>query len=118
MNSVEYVPTHTPNRRANTNPRIDAPPKMKIATNVTIVDNDVLNVRRNVEFKAASVVLVKSRFGYRPMYSRILSNTTTVSLIEYPTIVKIAAMNDWSISIENGMILPNNEKIPNNTIVL
>ena len=41
---------------------------MKIATNVTIVDNDVLNVLRNVEFNAAFVVDVSSRFGYRPMY--------------------------------------------------
>ena len=50
MNSDEYVPTMIPTNKAKMNPLIDAPPKMNIANNTTMVDNEVLNVRRSVEF--------------------------------------------------------------------
>lgn len=49
MKMVEYVPTITPNRIANTNPRIVSPPKMNIASNTMNVDNEVEKVRLNVE---------------------------------------------------------------------
>ena len=57
MNSDEYVPTMIPTNKAKMNPLIEAPPKMNIANNTTMVDNEVLNVRRNVEFNA-SLLLV------------------------------------------------------------
>ena len=43
--------------------QLEVPPKMKIANNTTKVDKEVLNVRRNVEFNAASVTSRSSRFG-------------------------------------------------------
>ena len=81
MNSDEYVPTMIPTNKAKMNPLIDAPPKMTIANNTTMVDNEVLNVRRNVEFNASFTTCSSSRFGYSLRYSRIRSNTTTVSLM-------------------------------------
>lgn len=63
MNSDEYVPTTIPTNKAKMNPLIDAPPKMNIANNTTIVDNEVLNVRRNVEFNASLTTCSSSRFG-------------------------------------------------------
>ncbi len=82
MNNEEYVPTMIPINKAKTNPLMEVPPKIKIASNTTNVDSEVLKVRRSVEFKAAFVFALSSRFGYRLWYSRIRSNTTTVSLIE------------------------------------
>ena len=81
MNSDEYVPTMIPTNKAKMNPLIDAPPKMNIANNTTMVDNEVLNVRRSVEFNASFTTCSSSRFGYNLRYSRIRSNTTTVSLM-------------------------------------
>ena len=81
MNSDEYVPTMIPTNKAKMNPLIDAPPKMNIANNTTMVDNEVLNVRRSVEFNASFTTCSSSRFGYSLRYSRIRSNTTTVSLM-------------------------------------
>ena len=40
------------------------------------------------------------------IFSRILSNTTIVSLIEYPKIVRIAAINGVSISYLSIAITP------------
>ena len=54
------------------NPLIDAPPKMNIANNTTMVDNEVLNVRRSVEFNA-SLLLV-----HRPVSGIIYVLTDTV----------------------------------------
>ena len=63
MNTEAYVPTAIPTNRAKTKPLMDEPPKMKMASNTTKVDNEVLNVRRNVEFNAEFVVSIISRFG-------------------------------------------------------
>ncbi len=61
---------------------MEVPPKIKMANNTTKVEREVLKVRRKVEFNAASVLDLSSRLGYRRWYSRIRSNTTTVSLMD------------------------------------
>ena len=48
----------------------------------------------------------------RTLNSRIRSKITTLSLIAYPIIVRIAAMKVWSTSKLNGRIPENNEKNP------
>ena len=58
MNSDEYVPTMIPTNKAKMNPLIEAPPKTNIANNTTMVDNEVLNVRRNVESSTHHLLLV------------------------------------------------------------
>ena len=45
MNSDEYVPTMIPTNKAKMNPLIEAPPKMNIANNTTmVVDNQQIAV--------------------------------------------------------------------------
>ena len=63
MKSDEYVPTKTPTMSANTNPRIVAPPKMKIASRVTKVVPEVLRVRASVEQSALLIFSRTLRFG-------------------------------------------------------
>ena len=69
-------------RSANTNPLMLSPPKMNIAINTIKVVNEVLNVRPRVEFNASLNTDAVSRLGYRLLYSRTRSKTTTVSFIE------------------------------------
>ena len=107
-----YVPMTTPIIRAKINPLILSPPKLKMVNRTTNVESEVLMVRESVLFKASLINVLSSRFPlYRPTYSRIRSKTTTVSLIEYPMTVRIAAMKAWSISIVNGRIPQNILKI-------
>src|SRR5574344_287933 len=94
----------TPSARAQENPRITSPPKTAIAINTTNVVPDVLTVLDKVLLTAPFTLSLKSLFGYNLLYSLILSKITTVSLIEYPIIVKTAAINVWSTSNENGRI--------------
>ena len=68
MNSDEYVPTMIPTNKAKMNPLIEAPPKMNIANNTTMVDNEVLNVRRNVEFNAGIVYGTHGYGRIQPRY--------------------------------------------------
>ena len=81
MNSEEYVPTTTPIISANINPRITSPPNKKITSKTKNVVNEVFMVRLNVLFKAALTISSREPDLY-PKYSRILSNTTTVSFNE------------------------------------
>ena len=43
----------TPIKRAKIKPFKEAPPKIKMASKTMIVEKEVLNVRRNVEFSAS-----------------------------------------------------------------
>ena len=78
----EYVPTKIPTNKAKVNPRIESPPKMKMANNTTSVDIDVLKVRRKVLLIALSILVLRSRFGCKPTNSRMRSKIITVSLME------------------------------------
>ena len=55
---------------------------MKMIINTIKVVTDVLIVRANVLLTAPFITSCRLRFDCRPIYSRIRSNTTTVSLIE------------------------------------
>src|SRR5690606_18600657 len=93
MKSDEYVPIITPIINANTKPRIDSPPKINMAKRTKKVVMEVLIVRDSVLFNARLITPATFLLGFSVRYSLILSKTTTVSLIEYPTTVKIAAIN-------------------------
>ena len=86
-------------------PLITSPPKIKIANNTTNVVDDVFKVLPKVLLKDTFITLPKFQVECSFRYSLILSNTITVSFIEYPITVKIAAIKCWSISIWNGMNL-------------
>ena len=105
INKDEYVPTITPTINANINPLIESPPNKKIANNTTKVVTEVLIVLPNVELSAVSTTLENFQEVWIPANSRILSKITTVSFNEYPTTVRIAAINDCPISISNGKTL-------------
>ena len=78
----EYVPTKIPINNANANPlMVDPPNTSNIATTINVV-NDVTTVLEKVLFNAESNISSFSLLVYIPRYSLILSNTTTVSLIE------------------------------------
>ncbi|MCY1509997.1 hypothetical protein D9M68_443560 [compost metagenome] len=105
MNNDEYVPTMIPTSIANINPRIDSPPKINMINNTMIIVNEVFNVLDIVVLTDLFTISLKLPFVLPARYSRILSNTITVSFIEYPITVRIAAMKCWSISMWNGMNL-------------
>ena len=63
MKMDEYVPMMTPNRMANTKPRMVSPPKMKMAIKTTSVLMAVLNVRLNVALMASLITCPLSRLG-------------------------------------------------------
>ena len=67
---------------ANAKPLIALPPNMNKINTTSNVVNDVINVLENVEFTAILITSFLGLFVYILMYSLILSNTTTVSLIE------------------------------------
>ena len=90
INKDEYVPTTTPMIKANINPLIESPPKIKIANNTTKVVKDVFNVRLKVLLNEVSITLLNGQSVCSLKNSRILSNTTTVSFNEYPITVRIA----------------------------
>ena len=105
----EYVPKAIPKSKANINPRRFSPPKMKMAKITKMVVNEVLKVLPKVlEMESSNnPANVKDFFSLK--YSRILSNTITVSLMEYPRTVNIAAIKSWLISMLNGMYLCSKE---------
>ena len=85
-------PDLTPIIKANIKPLIESPPKMKMANNTTNVVNEVFKVLLNVLLNDESTTRLNSQFVCSLKNSRILSNTTTVSLREYPITVNIAAI--------------------------
>ena len=88
----EYVPKPIPINIANINPLRLSPPKMKMAKITRIVVNEVLNVLPNVlEIESSNNPANVNDF-FSLKYSLILSKMITVSLIEYPNTVRIAAI--------------------------
>ena len=96
---------------------MDSPPKMKMAKSTTKVVNEVFKVLLMVLFTAALMTLDNFQLGFSLKYSRMRSNTTTVSFNEYPITVKIAAIKAWSISIENGITFLSKENKPKTIMV-
>jgi len=80
----EYVPKHTPINKANENPLITSPPNTNNIINTKNTVKAVITVRLNVLLIALLItVFGSSVFEWcNSRNSRILSNTTTVSLIE------------------------------------
>ena len=77
---------------------------------------DVLNVLDKVLLSALfTTTLIPSEL-VPEVLSLTLSNTTTVSLIEYPTTVKTAATKAVFISSENGRTSCNQENKPRTII--
>ena len=81
-NTEENVPANTPTNRAKMKPRMVSPPKMKMASNTTKVEPEVLNERVNVLFTALFMFTFHEDFGCNPTFSRIRSKITTVALME------------------------------------
>ena len=88
----EYVPINTPHIIAIIKPLITFPPRTINAINAIKVVNDVIIVLERVSLMDLLSSLLKSKLFTLVIFSLILSKTTTVSLIEYPAIVKIAAI--------------------------
>ena len=88
----EYVPIKTPQIIADTKPLTTSPPNTNKATNANKVVIDVIRVLDNVwlidKFKSSCNFL-----SDLIRFSLILSKTTTVSFIEYPAMVRIAAID-------------------------
>ena len=93
INSEEYVPMTIPTSNAKENPFNTSPPnKKRIRTTINVVAEVIsvllrvlLNASLNTSYTADPDLILK--------FSLILSNTTTVSLIEYPITVRIEATN-------------------------
>ena len=81
MNMVDSVPVITPNSIAKMNERIESAPRMKMQSSTSSVEAEVMIVRPRVLLSDLFTSVKKSCLGYRPMFSRTRSNTTTVSLI-------------------------------------
>ena len=112
VNTDEYVPTPMPKSIAKANPRSISPPKIQMISNTNMVESEVFMVRPKVLLIAEFYSSFSGRLGYRVTHSRIRSKMITVSLMEYPITVRIAAINCWSISIEKGAIFHISEYKP------
>src|SRR6056300_250150 len=88
--------------------RKTGPPKTMIAINASAVVTEVITVLDNVSFNDLLMISFCSQLLYLLKFSRILSNTTTVSFIEYPAIVRIAAivarLNSNEVSEKNPIV--------------
>ena len=82
MKIDESVPKMTPRLMAKAKLWMLSPPKNKMQSNTISVENDVLMVRANVWLILSLNKLRKSCLGCNFMFSRIRSNTTTLSLME------------------------------------
>ena len=93
MKMDEYVPEIRPTMMGSENSRIDATPNMYTASIVISVVKDVLMVRGIVSriLRSAISIRVSLLLSVR-LFSRMRSNTTMVSLMEYPTMVRHAAI--------------------------
>ena len=92
---------------ANENPFNISPPKIKIDNNAKSVVTEVIIVLDNVSLIEIFVSSNIFTSEYLRKFSLTLSNITTVSFIEYPTIVKTAATIERLISRENTENIPN-----------
>ena len=82
MKIDDSVPKITPRLIAKAKLWMLSPPKNKIQSNTISVENEVLMVRANVWLILSLNRLRKSCLGCNFMFSRIRSNTTTLSLME------------------------------------
>ena len=82
MKMEESVPNTTPRIIANEKLRMLSPPRKKIHSNTSNVENEVLRVRAKVSLSDLLNIVCKSALRYNPRFSRIRSNTTTLSLME------------------------------------
>ena len=82
MKIDENVPNTIPSIIVNEKLRMLSPAKKKQMMSTSRVAVPVLIVRASVWFKESLNNVHLSRLVYRPMFSRIRSNTTTLSLIE------------------------------------
>ena len=100
------MPIITPKIIAKENPFKISPPRKKIENNASKVVADVKIVLDRVSFIDWFVRSNICRSIYFLRLSRTLSKITTVSFIEYPTIVKTAATMDKLISKEKNENTP------------
>ena len=77
------------------------PPRIKIENKASKVVTEVIKVLDNVSFIEILEIWFTSSLLYLDKFSRIRSYITTVSFIEYPTIVNTAATIDRLISIDS-----------------
>ena len=105
-NMEEYVPTMIPTIRAKAKSWITPPPRKKRARTTIRVVEEVRIVRLRVSFMLIFMVCSKDRLRKRREFSRILSKTIIVSLREYPTIVKRAAIIEREISLSERAKTP------------
>lgn len=82
MKIEDNVPIITPSIIANEKLRMLSPPRKKMQSRTNSVDNDVFIVLVSVSLSESLKIVKKSLFLYNPRFSRIRSNTTTLSLIE------------------------------------
>ena len=88
----EYVPISTPHIIAIIKPLMTCPPRTIKAISAIRVVKDVIIVLERVSLIDLFSSLIKLKSFTLVIFSLILSKTTTVSLIEYPAIVRIAAI--------------------------
>src|SRR5699024_8151421 len=103
-NKDEYDPAINPTTNAVANPETDSAPKTKKDNTAIKRVSVVLKPRINVSIILSLIIFANSSFDLINLFvagilSRMLSNTTIVLLLEYPTIVKIAATIVTSNSI-------------------
>src|SRR5699024_12018974 len=113
-NKEEYVPARSPTAKAIANPVIDWAPRNRNARTASIVVTVVLILRVIVCTRLRLTILASSlndltRFFFL-RFSRIRSNVTMVSLMEYPIIVSIAATMVTSNSICARLNIANMKK--------
>ena len=101
------MPKTTPSIIASENPFNISPPKINIDKSANNVVTEVIIVRDKVSFIEIFVSSNILTSAYLRKFSLTLSNITTVSFIEYPTIVKTAATIERLISNENTENTPN-----------
>ncbi len=62
--------------------RMESPPRKKIQSSTSNVENEVFTVRDSVWLMDELNVVCRSHFGCSPRFSRIRSKTTTLSFTE------------------------------------
>ncbi|HFL8824171.1 MAG TPA: hypothetical protein V7791_00505 [Candidatus Azoamicus sp. OHIO1] len=106
INIDEYVPIIIPNDITKENPNKDFPPNIAKTIVTNSVDIEVISVLDNVLFIDLFIMSILLIVSFFFEYSLILSNTTIVSLIEYPKTVNNAANIVKSNSISVNTITP------------
>ena len=103
----EYVPIITPRIIAKEKPFKISPPRINIENKANKVVTEVIRVLDKVSFIERLEISLISILEYFDKFSLIRSYMTTVSFIEYPTIVNTAAIIDKFISRDKIEKMPN-----------